>query len=44
MAVGAGQGARLFAVAANLLGIAGMVTLSAYVVFSGLGHWPRAVA
>lgn len=41
MAVGAGQGARLFAVAANLLGIAGMAALGAYVLFSGLGHWPR---
>jgi protein-S-isoprenylcysteine O-methyltransferase Ste14 len=41
VAVGAGQGARLFAVVAYLLGIAGMAALGAYVLFSGLGHWPR---
>lgn len=37
----AGPGARLFAVAAYLLGVAGVAALGAYVVLSGLGHWPR---
>jgi methanethiol S-methyltransferase len=38
-----GQGARLFAVAAYLLGVAGVAALGAYVLLSGLGHWPRGV-
>jgi methanethiol S-methyltransferase len=41
VAASAGRAARAFAVVAYLLGIAGMAAFSAYVLFSGLGHWPR---
>jgi protein-S-isoprenylcysteine O-methyltransferase Ste14 len=39
-----GDAARLFAVVAYLLAIAGQAALGSYVVLGGLGHWPRGEA
>jgi protein-S-isoprenylcysteine O-methyltransferase Ste14 len=36
-----GPAARLFAVIAYLLAVAGLAALGAYILLSGLGHWPR---